>query len=449
MLDKRELLDEYECENDVIHDSASNDTKDNNADNIVYRSMCIVSFSIMSSLAVCLIFAANLLDHVENYFPNKHLTDSQKQIFEHGISMAAIGTFIFRGGHNIFFMKFRPRTRYIFALLSMIIMMLIIIVAFFIVETQKLWIIYIAYFFGGITYGCNEPNLFKSTAYLGEKTQIWIFNGIGSGFNATMVIGLYLLSIGLPLVYIYISIVVLSIISIIIYIIVLKYHDNLLLNRNPINHIQTFNNEESDSYSDNEELSWSDIKLQLKEWRSWFIILLPFGCIVTFNYFMLNTFANIPFYIMLSGKVPLISHKYWINRDLLFSISGILWMFGTLSAYIMLHYCQRIKQYFIKYKWLSLIIMIHLFGGMLSSCIFFIEPLLNILGSILINFSFGFIYKSMITFIEYKIDSKYRLISLSLLFMFGDIGATIGVNTWPTMVQYVCDKTTESYYCDN
>lgn len=445
MLVKRDLLDDYGIENDVIHDSMSNGTHKDDVDDVIYRSMSIVSFSIMSSLAVCLVFAANLLDHVENYFPNQHLTDSQKQLFEHGISMAAVGTFIFRGGHNIFFAKFRPRTRYLFALISMIIMMSIIVIAFFIIETQELWVIYIAYFFGGITFGCNEPNLFKSTSYLGEKTQIWIFYGIGSGYNATMVIGLYLLSIGLPLIYIYILVIILSIISIIIYITILKYHDNLLLNRNHIhlNHVQTKH------VDGDEELSWNDIKSQIKEWRLWFTILLPFGCIVTFNYFMLNAFGTIPFYVMLSGKVPLINHKIWVDRNLLFSISGILWMFGTLIAYMMLHYCPKIKQCSIKYKWLSLIIIIHLFGGTLSSCLLFIEPLLNILGSVIINFSFGFIYKSIITFIDNKIDLKYRLLSLSLIFMFGDIGATIGVNTWPTIVQTVCDKTTQSYYCDN
>ena len=284
ILDKSELL-EYGVPNDVIHDSSSNETKDNQND-IVYRSMSIVSFSIMSSLAVCLIFAANLLDHIENYFPHQQLTDSQKELFEHGISMAAVGTFIFRGGHNIFFVKFRPRTRYIIALLSMIIMMTIIIVAFFVIETQQLWVIYIAYFFGGITFGCNEPNLFKSTSYLGQRTQIWIFYGIGAGFNFTMVIGLYLLSIGLPLIYIYISMIILCIISLTIYVIVLNYHDQYLLNSN-LNHLQS-----AKSDDDEEDLSCNDIGLQLKEWRNWFKILLPFGGIVLFNFFMLNTFRD-------------------------------------------------------------------------------------------------------------------------------------------------------------
>ena len=160
---------------DVIHSDTTNSKNDNP---IIYRSMAIVSFSIMASLAVSMVFAANLQDHIANYFPNQHLSDSQKQIFEHGIATSAFFGLIFRLGHNVFFLHFRARTRYIFALLSMIIMMSIIIIAFFILQTTELWWIYIAYAFGGITFGCNEPNLFKSTAYLGHDTQIWIFYGI-------------------------------------------------------------------------------------------------------------------------------------------------------------------------------------------------------------------------------------------------------------------------------
>eukprot|EP01084_Bolivina_argentea_P089155 160925_1 len=442
-MNRADLMEEYDVSRtDVIH-SDSSISKEQST--IVYRSICIVTFSVFSALAVCLVFAPNLLDHVENYSPNKHLSDEQKEVFEHGISMAAIGTFIFRFGHNIIFVKFRARTRYVIGLLCMIIMMSIIIIAFFIIQTQQLWWIYIAYAFAGITFGLNEPNLFKSIAYLGEKSKLWSFYGFGAGFNVTMVVGLWALSVGLPLMYIYISVIILSLISIVIYLLILHHHDKLIESNSYIL-FGGINTRIDDVQIESKSLTWNMFKLQLREWRNWFKIIIPFGIVVLCNYFMLNAFGTIPFYVMISGKVPLVGNV-WINRDILFSVTGILWVIGSFLSYALLHYSERIKHFVLNYP--STIVLMHICGALLSSCAFFIQPLLNVIGSAIVNFAFGFIYKTAVTYVELNIDAKYRLISLSLLFMFGDIGATVGVNTFPFIVQLVCDNTSESYYCDN
>ena len=121
-------------------------------------------------------------------------------------------------------------------------------------------------------------------------------------------------------------------------------------------------------------------------------------------------------------------------------------MFGTLIAYALLHYSERLKHFVLRYPIITL--LFGLCGAVFSSC-FFIEPLVNVFGCVVVNFSFSLLYKAAVAFVEVNIECKYRLIALSLLFMFGDIGAILGANTWPFIVQSVCDKNTQSYYCDD
>eukprot|EP00483_Globobulimina_turgida_P003230 UN03235 len=186
-----------------------------------------------------------------------------------------------------------------------------------------------------------------------------------------MVVGLWLLSIGLPLIYIYISMIILSLISIVIFLMILNHHDTLVESNGYIlfGHINTNPDVEIESNF----LTWKMLKRQIKEWKNWFKILFPFGIVVLCNYFMMQAFAAVPFYIFLSGKVPLVD-GVWINRDLLFSITGILWMIGAFLAFAMLHYSKKIKDFVLNYP--SIILLMHVCGAVLSSCAFFIQPLL-------------------------------------------------------------------------
>eukprot|EP00483_Globobulimina_turgida_P009602 UN09621 len=195
--------------------------------------MLFVTFSAWMTFASLLIFQANLLDHIESNWANK-IPDSQKSIFEHGISATYIGTLIFRIGHEIFWSSYSCKTRVILSLCCMICSMLILLLIFFALSIKYCWWIILANFIGGIGIGAIEPNLLSSILPLGDPTKVWAFYGISIGFNFIAVVGFYFLSIGLPLLCIYIMCSLCCFLSIFLYLHIIQQIPSFVVTNNSL-----------------------------------------------------------------------------------------------------------------------------------------------------------------------------------------------------------------------
>lgn len=415
---------------------------------ITHRSMIFVTFSAWMTFASLLLFQANLLDHIETNWPNNDIPSRQKSIFEHGVSSTFFGTLIFRIGHEIFWSSFKSKTRVVLSLFCLILSMIILCLIFFLFGIGETWWIIIANFIGGIGVGAIEPNLLTSILPFGDSTKVWAFYGISIGFNFMAVIGFYLLSIGLPLMYIYFTCSILCFISIFIYLRIMDQIPSFLVTNNSLDIIVepqiTMNYRDKENYKTS-SMRLRELKIMFKEYKNWFYILLPYGIFLTINMFTMNFFCTISLYIFYDERIPFISN-IWINRNLYFALSGIFnaifQMIGNRTSY----YTKFILNIGQKYPFIFIIFQV--ICGLIASCVYFIQPFIVLIGISGVYLMNGAIYSSGVKYIDSKIDSKYNLISLSVWLLFADIGSIIGQNSFEPIVKYICNNSsTPSYYC--
>ena len=420
----------------------------------IHRSMIFVTFSAWMTFASILLFQANLLNHIESNWSNDNIPEKQKSIFEHGVSSTFFGTFIFRIGHEIFWSSFSCKTRVVLSLCCLITSMMLLCIIYFIFSTKyTFWIIFIN-FIGGIGVGAIEPNLLTSILPLGDDTKVWAFYGISIGFNFMAVIGFYLLSIDIPLYIIYTTCSILCFISIFIYLRIIDQTPSFLVTNDSLDIIVqpaiSINLREKEDYKTS-MMRLRELKLNFKEYKQWFYILLPYGVFLTLDLFAMNFFCTVSLYVFYDGKIPLFTNikngtHFWINRDLYFALSGvanaIFQIIGNRTSY----YTKFILKIGQKYPFCFIIFQ--LLCGLLCSCVYFIQPFITLFGIAGVYLMNGAIYSSGVKYIDTKIDKKYNLISLSVWLIFADIGSIIGQNTFEPIVKYVCNNSsTPSYYC--
>lgn len=149
-----------------------------------------------------------------------------------------------------------------------------------------------------------------------------------------------------------------------------------------------------------------------------------------------------------NNKVPLTkSSDVFINRDLLFAISGA---FNALcqASGMRASYFSKFVGY-ISRRYAFIFILIIVAGSILCCCVFSLNVIIVIFGIGVVFLGNGLIYSTCVKNIDDRIESKYRLTCLSFWLLFSDMGALIGSSIWPSLLTVICDNLTQPYYCSN
>ena len=245
-----------------------------------------------------LLFQANLLNHIQNQYPNHTIPALQKSIFEHGISATFIGTFLFRIGHEIIWCGFSSKTRVILSLLCMMSSMFLLSTIYFILNSKRCEWIILCNLLGGAGVGAIESNLLSSILPLGDGTKLFALYGISLGFNFMAVAGFYLLSIGLPLICIYSTCFNLCFLSIFLYLRIIKQIPLFVVTNNSSMDIRVQSSMLLNPLHNKENVMCAsmritEFKLMLTEYKEWLPQVVAYGILLTLDLFSMNFFCTI------------------------------------------------------------------------------------------------------------------------------------------------------------
>ena len=294
-----------------------------------YPSAMVPTFAMFSGLSALMLFQADLLNEFESHWSsiNKTMPDSEKMLFEHGMSAIFFGALCFRIGHNIILSFLSPKQRCILCLFLMFLSMLIIIFSGFIFESKYTFYIIISNFLGGMSIGSFEPNYLSIITPFGEKTKVYLMYGIPLGYNSLSIIGFLLLNF-FNLVWIYIVVSILNLIGIFVLIRLMRLapiyrkknniDDNNGATKEEVRPIAKqiqmtqLSNISDDDIDNGENINFNgsdcendencvigmrhrlnEFKLEIQHWREWFIKLIPYKMYQMFSLICFTTFPTI------------------------------------------------------------------------------------------------------------------------------------------------------------
>ena len=330
--------------------------------------------------------------------------------FSFAITSLYVWNLIFRLGHNVLLYPLLPRRRALVGLLSMMISMLILAVGVFTLQNRSTMLVAVAYAFGGIAVGTFETNYSVVLAALGNKTKIYGISGIPIGIFLVIVPGFVAVTAGMPVQYIYLSVVALLVVGIVVLLFGLDYPEvTWLLSADP-------SVEEGASPRRYIAIEGAE-KLNDKTHR-WVWPVVSVGLVFTLNMLFVSAFSpGVLLYLYNGAETPLGgSLNTTIPTGYFFAIFS---SFGFIADVFSRKriYASRPTYHPIRFIALTLsgvaIIVTQL-------------PVIAPLGTFLVFYANGSIYAQSCRWLDMRLDPKVLVIATSVFFFLGDCGSVLG-----------------------
>ena len=348
------------------------------------------------------------LQHViKTFFGIPDDNSPESHHFSFAITCLYIWNLIFRLGHNVILHPFTPRLRALVGLLSMVVSMSLLGIGIFTLGYRSTTLLAIAYAFGGIAVGTFETNYSVVLAALGNKTKIYGISGIPLGIFLVIVPGFIAVTAGLPVVYIYASVVCLLIVGILILIFGLEFPE--------IDWLLSVDSE----YGDPQQRGLSSFRsLECRDKTThWFLPVVSVGLVFTLNMLFVSAFSpGVLLYLYNTPTVYLTPLANSLATGYFFAtFSSFGFVADVLSRKRI--YSKKPTHHPIRY------LILTAFG---VAIIIAQMPIIAPIGTLLVFYANGSIYAQSCRWLDMRLDPRVQVIANSVFFFLGDCGSVIG-----------------------
>jgi hypothetical protein len=333
--------------------------------------------------------------------------------FSFAITTMYVCNLVFRLGHNVLMSPLSPRERAFVGLLSMSLAMLILAVLVIGMEFKTIWLVALAYAFGGIAVGTFETNYSVVLAALGHRTKIIGISGIPFGIFLVIVPGFIAVTAGLPVEFVYWTVFGLLIVGMGILLYGLTFPEiDWLVSSAVENEIPPVDADVDDLEIEEEHFGHPPPKVGI-------FPAISVGLVFTINMLAVSAFSpGVLLFLYNTPRIELLPGYDWNTVS-----TG--YFFATFSSFGFLADVMSRKRIYSKrpeyhpYRFLPLTI-----AGLVV--ILTKIPLIAPLGTLLIFFANGSIYAQSCRWIDSRCGSKLLVFANSIFFFLGDCGSVIG-----------------------
>jgi MFS family permease len=337
--------------------------------------------------------------------------------FSFAITSLYLWNLIFRLGHNVILRPFGPRQRSLMGLCAMVVSMLILAVFVFGQGIKSIYLVALAYAFGGIAIGTFETNYSVVLAALGNKTKVIGISGIPVGIFLIIVPGFVAVTAGLAVEYIYWSVVALVVGAIGILMSGLTFPEvDWLLSSNSL-----------DMEVDRLEATGDDLSVQgetnvgtVRE-KGWVLKVISVGLVFTLNMLFVSAFSpGVLLYLYNTSSISLLPLDWTISTGYFFAIFS---SFGFVADVV-----SRRRIYAKKPRLMHPVRFLVL-TAMGVGIILLRLPLIAPLGTLLVFYANGSIYAQSCRWIDLVMvgtENKFLVFANSIFFFLGDCGSVLG-----------------------
>lgn len=333
---------------------------------------------------------------------------SESHHFSFAITSLYLWNLIFRLGHNVLLHPFSPRMRAFAGLLSMMVSMLLLGVGIFVMGNRSLALLAVAYAFGGIAVGTFETNYSVVLAALGNRTKIYGISGIPLGIFLVIVPGFIAVTSGLPVQFIYFSVVGLLGVGICILLFMLEFPEiDWLL---PMDC-------ESGVTSDPSPHRFIGISAgDQNKTTKWFYPVASVGLVFTMNMLFVSAFSPGVLLYLYNGKEIYLSEDLVVATGYFFAVFS---SFGFVADVLSRKriYAQRPFHHPIRYLVLT---------AMGVAVIVAQIPSVAPIGTLLVFYANGSIYAQSCRWLDIRLEPSVQVIANSVFFFLGDCGSVMG-----------------------
>jgi len=316
----------------------------------------------------------------------------QSRTFGIAVSFLYIFNMIFRFSHNIVFGCISPRHRTCIAMLSMMASMLTIAIPIFLLESDSLMWVVIAYALGGVAMGTFEANFLCCLTPLGNATKHIAITAIPLGVTIVLVGGFFAMAppVNVPPIAIYLA-VAFSVLC------------GMILFATCILHSGVHER-------------WHLIA-EARQWRQWFPLIWHLPIASAVDMFVLTAVSpGVALYIWDSKFVHVLPGVF-LPTDTFFAYFNIFGMVGGV--------CGRVLSYRLRPRHPILYAGLSVVGAML---VLLKIPAIAPLGTFLALMGDGLIYGTITRRIDATVPKQFNLIALSFWLFVGDFGGVTGSN---------------------
>lgn len=323
--------------------------------------------------------------------------------FSFAITSMYIWNLIFRIGHNFILYSFTPRIRALCGLGSMAVAMALLGIAVFHFEFRSIPLVAVAYAFGGVGIGVFETNYSVVLAGLGNKTKIYGISGIPVGIFLVIVPGFIAVASGMPVVYVYYSVLVMLAIGFVILLGFIEYPilDALL----------------------SEDLEWEEPTEEKTleqsagtKSKNWALKVASVGFVFTVNMLCVSAFSpGVLLYLYNTGSVEMASSMAMPTGYFFALFSSFGFVADVISRRRI--YEKKPESHPIRY-------LVFTFIGTLI--ILSQTPLIAPIGTFFIFFANGSIYAQSCRWLDLQLDESVLVMASSIFFFLGDCGSVMG-----------------------
>jgi MFS family permease len=328
--------------------------------------------------------------------------------FSYAITSLYFWNLVFRLGHNFFLCRLDPKARSLVGIAAMMISMTILGLFVFWLEQRSLALVALAYAFGGMAVGTFETNFSVVLAGLGNRTKIYGISGIPLGIFLVIVPGFIGVAMGLPVIYIYTSIVGLLVMAMAIMIWGISYPD--------LEGLMSC----TDSPAELEEQVEPVVEEEVIEGRGgshWVRSVVSVGLVFTINMLFVSAFSpGVLLYLYNGHEVSLWGSDLTVPTGFFFAFFS---SFGFVADVLSRKriYSKKTNSHPIRYLLLTFIGV-----GLILVQVPVIAPF----GTFLVFFANGSIYAQSCRWLDSQIHKDVSILANSLFFFLGDCGSVLG-----------------------
>lgn len=320
--------------------------------------------------------------------------------FSFATSLIYFANLVFRLMHNVIFSMLRPRYRVCVAYTCMGSACAILGFAYYVFESKALTWTYVAYLLAGVAVGTFESNLISCITPLGHGTKVWAQYGIPLGFSGISIgaFGLFAFYPGdLKLqMSVYFFVALANMCGLVFWLVAIP-----------------------DITFESTAQSIRHFGSDIKQFKQWIILVLPYACSLFVDMFAVSMFSAIQLFIYDIPSIPL-----WPGATMCFSkdVFRVLFnlgsMMGDASGRKLAYWTPRhIRPY--------LFLVLSVAGG---ACILSKVAILAPIGMVMVMHANGEVYAHATKYIDDKVPRRFNLIGLSFWLFVGDIGSFAGAN---------------------